>query len=553
MQEQDMQDRDGRKLVSISREAVKGFVLAIRDAYDEIYELAPYEDAVYFWKNLQRTELEGRTVKYSEYFWEFLDDTVYPYDCSKYKERFELEQMIHFMERGEELFKVQVRFRDSFVRNFPLPVLPPEQTDFPEQSFPRQSRGGDWMEITVCNSPLHTGKLIVLVKNIQKEKINSIVSKLAVGDYDYVICIQVIDGKFIICSSRNDMTDTEKSYDLDYEGELIPYAYSYIESEHINDVITKMSLAEIVKGLESQEEYIVDASLWENGVLHHKKHRFIYWDQEKTRILMSRTDVTEQIEQERAQRRKIHAAYQEAAKASQAKSEFISQMSHDIRTPLNSIMGMTVIAGTHVEDKDQVISCLNNIVYAGKHLLSLVNEVLDVSRMESGRMKLEKEAFFMDEALSQMTEMIQGLITEHNHTLKTDFDQIDHRLLLGDLQHMNQIFLNLMGNSIKYTPDGGELKFCMRKMGQRKDHHFVYEMVIEDNGIGMSQEYLHHIFEPFSRAQDSRINQVPGSGLGMTIVRNLVRLMDGEISVESHMGQGTRFCVALPFEEIDKK
>lgn len=528
-----MLERIGRekveeKLSSCPQETIGALALAMGNYYEEIFELAPYDNAIYIWKNSLHPETEGRTMPYTDYFWEFVDEVVYPYDSENYKKQFELENIKRFLYSQEQSFSVQVRFRGKY-------------------------GGGRWVEAFVLRSPLDARKVTLLIREIQREKINHIVYKAAVSDYDYVICIDVLQKTYNIYSCKDELFGDSRRYNRDYEADMIASAYNTFVSEDINSIITSMGIQSIIDCLSRQEEYIVYVTLEENGRIHHKKHRYIFWDKTRTKILVTRVDVTEQIEQERQQRQQLQFAYQEVDKASKAKSEFISQMSHDIRTPLNAIMGMTMIAGTHVDDREKVISSLNNIVYSGKHLLTLVNEVLDMSRLESGRIHLEEIPFSMKELLVQLTDMVKGLTLEHNHILITDFSQVVHNELRGDVNHIKQIFLNLIGNSIKYTPEGGEIFFQMRET-EEIEGRCRYEMLIRDTGIGMSREFLQHIFEPFSRAEDTRTNKVAGTGLGMTIARNLIHLMGGEIHIDSRQGEGTCFQVTLFFAlDCDKK
>lgn len=512
-------------ILSCSQETMEGFVLSMREEYQGIYEIAPFENTIYFWKNGRQSELEGKIREYTEFFWNFIENTLYLYDSTQFRVNFDINHLKDFLRSGQKHFRLAVRYR-----------------------VPGNPQRGSWMELSAFRSPVNVNKVILLSCNVQREMVDGVVSRIAVSDYDCVIGIDVLDRRFTVFSDKLHHDCDDISYDMDYEAELIQFAYGHFCSKDISEIIIKMSIDTLRERLRQQEEYIVYVSMLEDGTIHHKKHRFVYMDNMQTKILMSRTDVTERIEQEKIQQRKMQEAYREAAQASQAKSDFISQMSHDIRTPLNAILGMTMIAGTHLDDREKVTQCLNNIVYSGKHLLKLVDEVLDMSRMTNGKITIETRSFSMREELGVMAEMVQGLILEHHHTLYTDFSQIQHDRLLGDIPHLQQIFLNLMGNAIKYTPDGGRIFFEMyEREFLQEENCCLFEMKIQDNGIGMSREFQKKIFEPFSRAQDTRINKVAGTGLGMTITRNLIKLMGGDIRMESSPGEGTTFFVQLPF------
>lgn len=241
----------------------------------------------------------------------------------------------------------------------------------------------------------------------------------------------------------------------------------------------------------------------------------------------------------------LREAYEAASSANQAKSNFLSRMSHDIRTPMNAIIGMTSIAAAHMDDKERVKDCLEKITSSGKHLLTLINEVLDMSKIESGKMELAEEEFSLQELIDNMLNIVQPQIEAKNHEFKVYIKDIQHDDVIGDSLHIEQVFLNIMGNSIKYTPQGGKLSLYVTEKVTNQQSVACYEFIFEDNGIGMSKEFLDHVFDPFSRENDTKDNNVQGTGLGLSIVLNIVRMMGGDIKVESEQGQGSRFIVTI--------
>jgi signal transduction histidine kinase/DNA-binding response OmpR family regulator len=238
-------------------------------------------------------------------------------------------------------------------------------------------------------------------------------------------------------------------------------------------------------------------------------------------------------------------ALKQAEKANKAKSTFLSNMSHDIRTPMNGIIGMTAIAGTHLDDKEKVASCLQKITTASKHLLGLINEVLDMSKIESGKIDLSEEEFNLSDLFDNLLTMSKPQIAEHHHHIEVSINNVVHEKVIGDSLRIQQIFMNLMSNAIKYTPDGGDihLKISEKKVNQKKTGY--YEIIFEDNGIGMSEEFQQRIFEPFSRSDDVRLNKIQGTGLGMPIARNIACMMGGDIKVESELNKGSKFTVTF--------
>jgi len=255
--------------------------------------------------------------------------------------------------------------------------------------------------------------------------------------------------------------------------------------------------------------------------------------------------VDEAVHEEQTQKQLLQDALEAANRASAAKSDFMSKMSHDIRTPMNAIIGMTAIAAAHAENPDRVRDALGKISSSSRHLLGLINEVLDMSKVESGTISLSAEEFSLSDLLNSMILMIQPQIQAHRHSLQVHIQDIRHENVVGDSLRIQQVFLNLMSNAVKYTPDGGEISFTVREQAVPVSSTGCYEFIVEDNGIGMSEEYLEHIFEPFSRAEDLRTSKIQGTGLGMAIAQNIVHMMNGNITVESQPGKGSKFTVTI--------
>lgn len=256
-------------------------------------------------------------------------------------------------------------------------------------------------------------------------------------------------------------------------------------------------------------------------------------------------DVTESKEKEAREQRALQAACEAANHASASKSEFLSRMSHDIRTPMNGIIGMTAKAITNVENRERVLDCLNKIKISSQHLLSLVNEVLDMSQIESGEIDLAEEEFNLSEFVHNAVEYILPSALEKGQEVKIHPLQVKHVNVIGDPAWLQQVFINILGNAVKYTPSGGMLELMVSENETKEYGYGRYDFVFQDNGIGMDEEFVKRIFDPFSRAEDSRISKVGGTGLGMTIVQNIVRMMGGNISVQSKLGAGSQFTVTL--------
>lgn len=262
-------------------------------------------------------------------------------------------------------------------------------------------------------------------------------------------------------------------------------------------------------------------------------------------ILIAVQDVTEVKAREAAQRVALQEAFRAAEYASQAKSDFLNSMSHDIRTPMNSIMGMTAIASMHVNEPDRVSDCLANISSASHHLLGLINEVLDMAKIESGNISLAEEDFEISEMVENLMTIVHPQVEAKNQDLRTELVSIKHENVIGDPTRLQQVFVNIMGNAVKFTPEGGKIIMRIRELESRIHGSACYEFQFEDTGCGMSEEFLETIFEPFTRANDSRVTKVEGTGLGMSIVKSVIDMMNGSIDVESELGVGTTLTVTV--------
>ena len=262
-------------------------------------------------------------------------------------------------------------------------------------------------------------------------------------------------------------------------------------------------------------------------------------------VVIGTRNVDDLIKRERQQEMALREAYNVAEAANRAKTDFLSSMSHDIRTPMNAIIGMTAIAAAHIDDKERVQDSLAKITQASKHLLSLINEVLDMNKIESGKVDLVEEEFELSELIDNMLSMTSSQIQEHKHHISVNITDVVHEKVIGDSLRIQKVFTNIIGNAVKYTPEGGKLRLTISERPCNQTMVGCFEFVFEDNGIGMSKDFLEKIFEPFARGQDPRVDKIQGTGLGMAISRNIVRMMGGDITVESKLGEGSKFTVTV--------
>ena len=249
--------------------------------------------------------------------------------------------------------------------------------------------------------------------------------------------------------------------------------------------------------------------------------------------------------QEQAMQDALREALASAQNANDAKSRFLSNMSHDIRTPMNAIIGMTAIAGMNLEEPAKVKDCLNKISVSSKHLLGLINDVLDMSKIESGKITLNNEEFLMPELIQGIAAIVQQQAKAKQLDLDISISGLDHERVVGDTLRINQMLLNIVGNAVKFTPSGGQVTLKIRELPPKLQGYGCYRFIISDTGIGIPEDFLDKIFQPFERVGTSTQSKIEGTGLGMAITKSIVDMMGGQISVESELGKGTTFQVTL--------
>lgn len=267
-----------------------------------------------------------------------------------------------------------------------------------------------------------------------------------------------------------------------------------------------------------------------------------------TAVLLANRDVTKEKEKEQKQEKILRNALAEAEHANQAKTKFLNSISHDIRTPMNAVIGFTSLAMTHMDDRERVLDYLQKINVSGRHLLSLINDVLDMSRIESGVVKLEEAAVHLPEVFQDLQSIIQGNVSAKQLELQIDVDNIVHKDVIADKLRLNQVLLNVVGNAVKFTPAGGKITIRVSENPCSRDGYASYSFRVKDTGIGMAKEFQDHIFDAFTREQTVTKSGIQGTGLGMAISKNIVDMMGGTITVNSKCGEGSEFVITAEFQ-----
>jgi len=313
-----------------------------------------------------------------------------------------------------------------------------------------------------------------------------------------------------------------------YAGRIAPLSLGDFIQEHILEVVV---LASILAAL-------VAAA----GVFRIRSHELAKINR---RLEENYSTIERQRQQLETKQAQLENALRMAQAASRAKTRFLSSMSHDIRTPMNAIIGFTGLAANHVDDTEHVREYLKTIGESSEHLLSLINDILDMSRIESGKMTLNERVESLADILHALRDIVQADIRAKGHHFRIDTVDVRNEFVWCDKLHLNQVLLNLVSNAIKYTPPGGRISLRLVQKTGSEPGRALFEFRCRDNGIGMGGEFAKTIFEPFTREKDSTVSEIQGSGLGMAISKNIVEMMGGRISVRSRKGEGSEFAVSL--------
>ena len=358
------------------------------------------------------------------------------------------------------------------------------------------------------------------------------------------------DGKVLrIGECKNDIMTQIFKGDLSLEDCITRYAEGSIHEDDRELFLKTASIEHLAQELSEKTMCYMNYRTTCCGEIRYfqmKAVRAGSWDTSRSIVLGFRC-LDDEMREEREQKALLEDALSQANRANKAKSTFLSNMSHDIRTPMNAIIGFTALAITHIDRKEQVQEYLKKIMTSGNHLLSLINDVLDMSRIESGKIHLEEQPCSLPDILHELHNIIQADIRAKQLDLYMDAVDIQDEEICCDRLRLNQVLLNLLSNAIKYTGAGGMVSMKVIEKPGAAPGFANYEFHIKDNGIGMNEEFVSHIFEPFERERNSTSSGIQGTGLGMAITKNIVDMMNGTIEVKSKQNVGTEVVVSLTF------
>lgn len=366
-----------------------------------------------------------------------------------------------------------------------------------------------------------------------------ILHQLSVTSYDYVVDLDIVQDTYSVLAYNKNASYIPSSQGS-LSGRVSDMLISPVLPKDREQYRQFLEPANIRRRLEEEGTYTVSYSLTdEHGEIRTKNMTVSAVDLRLGRVCLVCTDITESV-------RVLEDALTRAEKANRAKSDFLSAMSHDIRTPMNAIIGMTEIAALSLDDRDRVEDCLRKISVSGKHLLSLINDILDMSRIENSQMVMNQRDISLFDLMGQVTTITEPQAQAAGLLFTVQHKNISHAYFYGDFLRINQILINLLSNAVKFTQKG-EIKFLAEEISPVNDRtHIRYRFVVSDTGIGMPEDFLEHLFDPFVRS--SNTTRIEGTGLGLSITQGLVKQMEGVISVKSRVGEGSSFTVELEFE-----
>lgn len=384
--------------------------------------------------------------------------------------------------------------------------------------------------------------------NIQEEMTTKrIINSIIDMDYELVGLLTIQDGLLHCFRGSTKKMNLKSGTNIIYKTRLKEFADSYILEEGRKEAIEQMSFSTVQNMLKKEAVYTFSSTVEFEGERYRKKWEYAYMDEMKTTIIFTRSDITEVFRAQERQRENLRNALVQAEQANHAKSDFLSHMSHEIRTPMNAIIGMSALAAQCVNNPDEVSDCISKIGISARFLLALINDILDMSRIESGKVTLKKEKIPFEEFINGINTICYEQATQKGVDYDAIITSFTEDYYIGDAMKLQQILVNLLSNAVKFTPSGGKVQLIINqeKVENEKVH---MKFTVNDTGVGISEEFQKHMFEPFEQGDSSITTTYKGTGLGLAITKNLIDLMGGTIQVHSIVDVGSEFVVELALD-----
>ena len=404
-----------------------------------------------------------------------------------------------------------------------------------------------WVNTTVktyLNPEIKNIMSFIYTYDVNERKIkDGIINAVTELEYDYLAFIDLRRNKYKIYDSTSDNGHLIPNQSENYEESVYEVNKRTVAPEDVERSIEEMIPAGIIRNLKTQRVFSTMYSIYDDEhIVYRKRIQYAYLDEAAGQVVMTRTDVTDLMEEQKKQQDLLEAALLAAKQASSAKTEFLSRMSHEIRTPMNAIIGMSAIAAQSIGNDEEVADCISKIGISSRFLLSLINDILDMSRIESGKMLLKNDNIPFEEFVNGINSICfaqaQAKNIDYECTVAPDVEEC----YIGDAMKLQQVVMNVLSNAIKFTPEGGRVSMNISQRKRVKDNAEL-RFIINDTGCGISEKFIPHIFEPFAQENTGTTSHYGGTGLGLAISKNIVDMMNGQINVRSIVGVGTEFTV----------
>ncbi|MEG1577681.1 MAG: ATP-binding protein, partial [Oscillospiraceae bacterium] len=378
-----------------------------------------------------------------------------------------------------------------------------------------------------------------------KKTSQALVTAVVNLDYDFLALLDAHTDTYTIFAKTYGATALPAFYTSDYQTEAAQFAHDYVVPEDLEQNLHDMTYQNLFEQLKHQAVYTTFFRVREpDGHIARKKIQFSYLDKPRQKIIVTRSDVTDIYDEQQQKNQALSDALSAAQQASNAKSEFLSRMSHEIRTPMNAIIGMSTLAAGCVNDPEQVSEYLSKVGISARFLLSLINDILDMSRIESGKVLIRREKIPFEEFLSGINSICYAQAQQKGVEYDAILTSFTEDYYLGDAMKLQQVLVNIIANAIKFTPAGGKVQLIVHQEKISQDEAQM-RFTVNDTGIGIREDFLPHIFEPFEQAHSGSTSPYSGTGLGLAICKNMVDLMGGKISVNSIENVGSEFIVEV--------